>query len=228
LGTEAALRIGVTHEFRDPALLALALTHRSAAGAHNERLEFLGDAIIGFVIAEFLYSKFPRADEGQLTRTRATLVNRDTLADIARELDLGNAIRLGEGEMKSGGWRRDSILANALEAVVGAIYLDAGTETTRQILLQWYRDRLLRVDPTATRKDAKTRLQEHLQRHHQPLPIYETVNVQGPAHDQHFVVRCQIADPDLAVEATGNSRRQAEQEAARLALAALLPEQEQQ
>ncbi|MEN9727864.1 MAG: hypothetical protein RL434_2230, partial [Pseudomonadota bacterium] len=111
------MRTGITHEFGDPALLTLALTHRSAAGTHNERLEFLGDAIIGFVIAEFLYQKFPRADEGQLTRTRATLVNRDSLADIAREIDLGNAIRLGEGEMKSGGWRRDSILANALEAV---------------------------------------------------------------------------------------------------------------
>lgn len=222
------MRTGITHEFGDPALLTLALTHRSAAGTHNERLEFLGDAIIGFVIAEFLYQKFPRADEGQLTRTRATLVNRDSLADIARELDLGNAIRLGEGEMKSGGWRRDSILANALEAVVGAIYLDAGLEPTRQILLQWYRERLLRVDPTATQKDAKTRLQEHLQRYRNPLPVYETVDVQGPAHDQHFVVRCQLASPDLSVEARGNSRRQAEQEAARLALAALQAEQEQQ
>jgi len=210
--TDAALRTGITHEFGDPALLTLALTHRSAAGAHNERLEFLGDAIIGFVIAEFLYQKFPRADEGQLTRTRATLVNRDSLADIARELELGNAIRLGEGEMKSGGWRRDSILANALEAVVGAIYLDAGLEPTRQILLQWYRERL----------------QEHLQRHRNPLPVYETVDVQGPAHDQHFVVRCQLVTPDLSVEARGNSRRQAEQEAARLALVALQAEQEQQ
>lgn len=215
------MRTGITHEFRNPALLHLALTHRSAASAHNERLEFLGDAIIGFVIADFLYQHFPQADEGQLTRARAALVKRETLADIARELELGPAITLGEGEMKSGGWRRDSILANALEAVTGAIYLDAGADAARRNLLQWYHERLLRVDPGATQKDAKTRLQEFLQRFHHPLPRYDMVMIEGPPHDQRFVVRCEIEVPALKIEAEGGTRRQAEQEAARLALAAL-------
>ncbi len=213
--------VGVSHRFKDPHLLTLALTHRSASPRHNERLEFLGDAVIGLVVADILYARFPAADEGQLTRARATLVNRDTLADIARELDFGSALALGEGELKSGGWRRESILANALEAIVGAIYLDAGMEAARTQLMTWFHTRLLRVDPTATQKDSKTQLQEFLQERQNPLPLYRTVGIQGPAHEQHFTISCEITTPALQVEASGRSRRQAEQEAARLALAAL-------
>jgi ribonuclease III len=213
--------VGISHRFKDPQLLTLALTHRSASARHNERLEFLGDAVIGLVIADVLYARFPQADEGQLTRARATLVNRDTLAEIARELELGTALALGEGELKSGGWRRESILANALEAIVGAIYLDAGMDAARLQLMAWFHTRLLRADPTATQKDAKTQLQEFLQERQNPLPLYRTVDIQGPAHEQCFTIACEIAVPALQVEASGRSRRQAEQEAARLALAAI-------
>ncbi len=212
---------GISHRFKDPHLLTLALTHRSASARHNERLEFLGDAVIGLVVADVLYERFPQADEGQLTRARATLVNRDTLAEIARELDFGAALALGEGELKSGGWRRESILANALEAIVGAIYLDAGMEAARLQLMVWFYTRLLHVDPTATQKDSKTQLQEFLQERQNPLPLYRTVDIQGPAHEQCFTIACEIAVPALQVEASGRSRRQAEQEAARLALAAI-------
>jgi len=212
---------GISHRFRDAELLTLALTHRSARHQHNERLEFLGDAVIGLFIAEYLYAHFPRADEGQLTRARAALVNRETLASIARERHLGAAIALGEGELKSGGWRRDSILANALEAVVGAIFLDAGLEAARTELTDWYGDRLLLVDPTATQKDAKTLLQEYLQQRQFPLPHYVTVEVLGPAHEQHFTIACELSQPPLRIEAQGRTRRHAEQEAARLTLTAL-------
>ena len=214
----AALR----YEFRDASLLTIALTHRSAGKPNNERLEFLGDAIIGFLVAEFLHQGFPDADEGQLTRTRASLVNRETLASMARELNLGSAIALGEGEQKSGGWRRDSILANALEAVLAALYLDGGMDAARTSLRSWYGDRLVNVDPGATLKDSKTRLQEYLQQRRLPLPTYETREVEGPPHAQNFTVVCSLETPPLGLEASGNSRRHAEQEAARLVLATLL------
>ncbi|MGD9602129.1 MAG: ribonuclease III [Gammaproteobacteria bacterium] len=212
---------GIEHRFRDGELLTRALTHRSAHHRHNERLEFLGDAVLGLFVAEVLYARFPHADEGQLTRARATLVNRETLAGIARERNLGEAIALGEGELKSGGWRRDSILANALEALVGAIYLDAGLDAVRVELARWYGERLQVIDPEATEKDAKTRLQEYLQGRQQPLPQYATVDVQGPPHAQTFTVACELLEPALRIEASGRSRRQAEQEAARQVLVAL-------
>jgi ribonuclease-3 len=221
------LILGIGHRFKDPQLLVLALTHRSASNRHNERLEFLGDAVIGLFIADFLYAQFPRADEGQLTRARATLVNRATLASIARELDFGAALALGEGELKSGGWRRDSILANALEAVIGAIYLDAGMEAARAELLLWFRARLSLVDPAATHKDSKTKLQEYLQQRQSPLPLYHTVDVQGPPHEQFFTIACEITKPAVRVQASGRSRRLAEQEAARLALSTLQTQSEQ-
>ncbi len=222
------LSSSIRHRFRDPQLLTLALTHRSASSRHNERLEFLGDAILGFVIADFLFSNFPKADEGQLTRARATLVNRETLACIARELELGGAIALGEGELKSGGWRRDSILANSLEALIGAIYLDAGIEAARDELSAWFAERLAVVDPTVTQKDSKTQLQEYLQERQYALPIYQTVAITGPAHNQSFLISCELSSPALRVEGSGRSRRQAEQEAARLALSSLQQRQAQQ
>jgi ribonuclease-3 len=195
------LQSALRYEFTDASLLTVALTHRSAGKPNNERLEFLGDAIIGFLVAEFLH--------------------RETLAGMARELNLGSVIALGEGEQKSGGWRRDSILANALEAVLAAIYLDGGMEPARLSLRDWYGDRLLNVDPGATQKDSKTRLQEFLQQRRLPLPTYSTREVEGPPHAQSFTVVCTLETPPLSLEGRGNSRRHAEQEAARLALTAL-------
>ncbi len=215
------LLAALKYQFSDPALLARALTHRSHGAPHNERLEFLGDALLGVIIAEVLYARFPAADEGQLTRTRATLVNRDSLAQVAGELALGPRLLLGEGELKSGGWRRASILANTLEAIIGAIYLDGGFEACRGAVMQWFAARLASVDPTATAKDSKTRLQEFLQSRQLPLPVYQTSEVSGPPHDQSFIIACVVEGVTAPIQASGRSRREAEQEAARLALAAL-------
>jgi len=206
------------YQFEDDGLRQQALTHRSAHGEHNERLEFLGDALLGMLIAEHLYATFPLADEGQLTRTRASLVNREALADIARELDLGEYLVLGEGELKSGGWRRDSILANALEALLGAIYLDGGIEACRDCVRRIYAARLTERDPHESVKDSKTALQEYLQARRLALPRYETTEVDGPPHEQVFTVRCEVDELAHPVCASGRSRRKAEQAAARAAL----------
>ncbi len=208
----------LAYEFSDPALLQLALTHRSAAKTNNERLEFLGDAVLGQVIAECLYRQFKDADEGQLTRSRALLVRKETLARVARELSLGEHIVLGEGELKSGGWRRDSILANTLEAVIGAIYLDGGHAACTEEIFRWFGPALAAVDPQRSEKDAKTRLQEHLQSRGKALPRYNAVSTTGPAHDQRFTIECHVeSEPDPAT-ATGRSRRAGEQLAAQLML----------
>lgn len=212
--------IELRHSFRDPRLLEAALTHRSAAATHNERLEFLGDALLGFIVADELCSRHPKAAEGPLTRTRAALVNRETLAEIAREIGLGEQIHLGEGERKSGGWRRASILANTLEAVIAAIYLDAGLEAARDEVLRWYQERLLTHVPANAQKDAKTELQEYLQARRRPLPNYSTVEVSGPPHQRTFRVACALPDCAPAI-AEGDSRRRAEQSAARLMLESL-------
>ncbi|MCE8020009.1 ribonuclease III [Halomonas sp. MCCC 1A11036] len=209
-------RIGYT--FRDIALLELAMTHRSFGGQNNERLEFLGDSIVNFVIAEALYARFPQAREGQLSRLRARLVRGQTLAELAREMSFGECLRLGSGEMKSGGHRRDSILADAVEAVLGAIYLDAGMDVARARVLAWYAERLESIDLQDTQKDPKTRLQEFLQSRQSPLPRYEVVSVEGEAHDQTFTVECHIELLDSHTLGTGSSRRHAEQQAAELAL----------
>lgn len=211
------LLIELRHSFRNPELLDAALTHRSAATAHNERLEFLGDALLGFIIADELCSRHPQAAEGPLTRTRASLVNRETLAEIAREIGLGGQIHLGEGERKSGGWRRSSILANALEAVIAAIYLDSGLEAARAEILGWFQERLLTHLPANAQKDAKTELQEYLQARRKPLPTYTTVDIAGPPHQRTFRVACALPEETPAV-AEGDSRRRAEQSAARLML----------
>jgi len=206
------------YRFDDHALLRLALTHRSASNENNERLEFLGDAVLGHIIADYLYREFPDVDEGQLTRTRALLVKKDTLASIARSLNLGEKIILGQGELKSGGWRRDSILANTLEALIGAIYLDGGLDACAQQLSTWFAPSLENIDPALARKDAKTQLQEYLQARGQALPSYQTIDVMGPAHDQCFKIECRVESIAEAATAEGKSRRVGEQRAAALML----------
>lgn len=210
----------VAYAFRDPGLLETALTHRSAGRRHNERLEFLGDALLGFIIADILHERFPDADEGGLTRARASLVNRQTLAEVGRELAIGESLKLGEGELKSGGWRRDSILANAVEAVAAAVYLDGGMDACRAEVLRWFAGRLATVDPGAHPKDSKTELQEYLQARRRALPVYRTVEEAGPAHQRRFRIEC-VIEGYPPVTAESSSRRGGEQDAARMALARL-------
>ncbi len=209
------------HSFRDPSLAQLALTHRSAGSRNNERLEFLGDAILGFIIAEELYSRFPEAQEGELSRLRASLVKGVTLAEVARELGMGDYLLLGPGELKSGGFRRDSILACALEAMIGAVYLDAGEPACRELVLRLFDSRLASADPSTLEKDPKTRLQEYLQGRGAELPEYRLIKVEGEQHAQTFHVECIAEGLDSPVEGCDRSRRKAEQQAARKALALL-------
>jgi ribonuclease-3 len=207
------------HAFADPALLAQALTHRSAGAPHNERLEFLGDALVNQFVAEALYRRWPNADEGALTRARAELVRESALAGIARTLDLGARLVLGPGEMKTGGHRRDSILADAVEAVVAAIHLDAGFEACRAVVLPWFAALIDALPaPNKLGKDPKTRLQEWLQGRGKPLPAYSVVEEGGEDHARVFRARCTLADPPLHGEGEGSSRRAAEQQAAEAAL----------
>ena len=202
------------HRFADPGLLARALTHRSAGAPHNERLEFLGDALLGLVVAEVLFQRWPRADEGALPRARAELVRESTLARVARRLDLGPKLKLGPGEMKSGGHRRDSILSDALEAVIAAIYIDAGLDACRDAVLGWLEPELAGLEVGKVGKDPKTRLQEWLQGRQHPLPAYELLGESGSDHDKTFRVRCALSVPELSAEGEGSSRRAAEQQAA--------------
>jgi ribonuclease-3 len=212
--TKAIDRIG--HRFASPQLLAQALTHRSAGAPHNERLEFLGDSLVNLFAAEALYARWPRADEGALTRARAELVRESALAAIARELELGSRLTLGPGEMKSGGHRRDSILADALEAVVAAVYLDSDFEHCREVVLPWFEPALAALPPpNKVGKDAKTRLQEWLQARQQPLPAYTLEAEQGDDHAKVFRVRCDLPGrPGVCAHGEGSSRRAAEQVAA--------------
>lgn len=209
-----AFRARLGHEFAKPDLLAQALTHRSHGARHNERLEFVGDAVLNCVVALALYDRFPGIDEGELSRTRASLVNRDTLALLARRLDLGTAIRLGDGEQRSGGAKRASILADALEAVFGAVFLDGGFEAARRVILATYGDDLARADPATLGKDPKTRLQEWLQARRVPVPEYVVVGTAGEAHAQQFAVECRIPALGIVAGGAGSSRRAAEQDAA--------------
>jgi ribonuclease III len=212
-------KIGYT--FVEPAKLKVALTHRSANKKHNERLEFLGDAILGMIIAKELFQRFPLQPEGKLTRMRSNLVKGVTLAAIAREFDLGDLLLLGPGELKSGGFRRDSILADALEAVIGAIYLEGGLSQCEPIVLQWFAKRLADLDPQLVSKDDKTRLQEYLQARKLPLPLYEVVEITGQSHEQIFYVECAVVGLSKPTVGKGNSRRKAEQKAARIAFETL-------
>ena len=217
--TDPALRTFAGHAFTEPALLVQALTHRSAGSPHNERLEFLGDALINQFIAETLYRHWPKADEGALTRARAELVRESALAGIARHLEIGKQLVLGSGEMKTGGHRRDSILADALEALVAAIYLDAGFEPCRAVVLPWFADMIAALPPpNKVGKDAKTRLQEWLQGRQLPLPVYALLHEGGESHARVFRVSCTLAEPVQSTEGEGSSRRAAEQQAAEAAL----------
>ena len=216
---DLATRAFAGHVYADPALLDQALTHRSAGSPHNERLEFLGDALVNQFIAEALYAHWPKADDGALTRGRAELVRESALAAIARTLDLGAHLVLGPGEMKTGGHRRDSILADALEALVAAIYLDAGFDACRGVVLPWF-DPLIAALPPANKvgKDAKTRLQEWLQARQRGLPVYALVDESGDDHARVFRVSCRLAEPAITTEGEGSSRRAAEQQAAEAAM----------
>lgn len=209
---ELSKRLG--YSFQDAALLARALTHRSHSGQNYERLEFLGDSILSFTIADALYDRFPQLSEGDLTRVRATLVRRETLAKLARELKLGDCLELGGGELKSGGFDRDSILADTLEAVFGAVYKDSNLDAVRALILRLYQPLLNDIDPHSIHKDPKTRLQEFLQSQSLATPIYNVLEVNGEAHLQHFVVECRVPGLTEAIRGEGNSRRYAEQAAA--------------
>jgi len=209
------------HAFRDPALLKQALTHCSAGKNHNERLEFLGDAVLGLVISELLYLRFPDASEGQLSRIRASLVQQSTLAGIARSLRIGEELVLGMGELKSGGGSRESILADALEALLSALYLDGGLDVCRVHIALWFEPLLEGLQPVQQAKDAKTTLQEFLQARKLALPVYDVVETRGKDHQQEFVVHCTVVLLREPVVGTGSSRKEAEQQAAAAALGIL-------
>lgn len=210
------------HEFTDPALLDEALTHRSAASRNNERLEFLGDSILGMIIAAELFRRRPGADEGEMSRLRAFLVRGTTLAQIARDLEIGDYLRLGSGELKAGGHRRDSILAGTVEAILGAIYLDAGFAEAERCIQRLFASRLGELPDAQDLKDPKTRLQEWLQSRGLALPGYEVLEVSGEQHNQRFRVVCRVQDDaGHALEGEGRSRRKAEQAAAKAMLAHL-------
>jgi len=210
-----------SYRFADRTLAELALTHRSAARVNNERLEFLGDAILGFLIADELLRRFPESSEGALSRKRSLLVNQQTLAEIAVRLELGEILVLGPGELKSGGKTRESILADAVEAVIGAIYLDGGLEVCRKVVLSLYYDLLDNDSSSVTAKDSKTRLQELLQARCLPLPVYKVLSIDGEEHQQNFLVSCQISLLSECTLGQGVNRRVAEQQAASQALEAL-------
>ena len=201
-------------DFTRPELLHQALTHRSFGSPNNERLEFLGDSILNCVIAARLYQLYPKLPEGDLSRMRAALVKEQTLAEIAGQLNLGDHLMLGEGELKSGGFRRPSILADALEAIIGAAYLDAGFTAAEAMILALYASLLQELDPKKISKDPKTQLQEYLQGCKHALPQYEVVAIRGEAHEQEFEVECMIPSLDIRTIGVGHSRRSAEQNAA--------------
>ena len=210
------------YQFGNAALLEQALTHRSHGLPHNERLEFLGDALLNLIVAEQLYLRWPKADEGSLTRARAELVRESALAAIARSLDLGPRLILGPGELKTGGHRRDSILADALEAVIAALYLDGGFDACRDTVLPWFEPLLSALPPlNQVGKDAKTRLQEWVQARQLPLPAYALLEESGDDHDKRFRVGCTLSEPPISSEGIGTSRRSAEQAAAETVLSRL-------
>lgn len=216
------LQTRLGYQFQKPELLMQALTHRSHGKRNNERLEFLGDSVLNCVVAEILFEKFGDLDEGDLSRVRANLVKQQALYEIAQGLSLSDYLRLGEGELKSGGFRRPSILADTLEAIVAAIFLEAGFEQARKVLRKLYSQILEHVDPRTLGKDDKTLLQEYLQGNQLPLPVYQVVGTSGAAHNQQFEVECLVPNLSISVKGNGGSRRAAEQAAAKLALAAAL------
>lgn len=221
MSAAAAFSRQLRYTFQDPALLHQALTHRSFAAVHNERLEFIGDAVLNCVIGMALYARFPALPEGDLSRLRAALVRQEALARVAMRLAIGDAIDLGEGEQRSGGARRPSIMADALEAVFGAVMLDGGFEAARNVIVDAYAEVLADADPLVLGKDAKTRLQEWLQARRMAVPDYAVIATTGEAHLQQFSVECRIAALDVVTTGTGASRRVAEQVAAETAFGQL-------
>lgn len=208
----------LTYTFNDEAWLIKALTHRSASGKHNERLEFLGDSVLNFVIAETLFDTYSKATEGQLSRLRASLVKEDTLAEIAKGMELGDYIILGTGELRSGGFRRKSILADTLEALFGAVYRDSDFSQAQEVILSLYKDKLDTISITDNLKDPKSQLQELLQQRKAELPKYEVTDIVGEPHNQTFTVKCFVDITDTTTQGKGRSRRLAEQDAAQQAL----------
>jgi ribonuclease III len=217
------VRAELGYEPRDPALFRAALTHRSAPGPNNERLEFLGDAVLNLVVAHHLYATFPQASEGDLSRLRARVVSGEPLAEVAASLNLGEALQLGSGELKTGGFRRQSILADAFEGVCGALYLDGGLVAAEAVIERLLQPRIAALPAPHELKDAKTRLQEYLQSRGLALPRYQVERVEGEAHAQTFHVSCEVPVLGLAAEGRGSSRRRAEQEAAERILSGLDP-----
>lgn len=216
--TEAGLQTKIGYQFNQPALLSQALTHRSYANLNNERLEFLGDGVLNFIIAHQLFERFPKLPEGDLSRLRAQLVKEATLFELAQELKIGELLHLGEGELKSAGWRRPSILSDALEAIIGASYLEGGFTVAESVVLNLYAKRLDNIDPTSIDKDAKSKLQEYLQSKKMDLADYQVISVEGEAHAQTFKVSCALNKLKIKTVGEGTSRRNAEQQAAQLAL----------
>lgn len=213
------LELKLGYSFQNIKLLDQALTHRSFGAVHNERLEFLGDSILGMIIAKELYDRFPKCPEGDLTRMRSTLVRETTLAQLAREFGIGNCLSLGPGELKTGGFRRDSLIADAVESIIGAMFIDDNENfaRVRQVVLSWFDSRLATIQPNVNQKDHKSTLQELLQSLHKPLPIYEIVEIKGTDNDQIFVVSAKVEGIPEQL-GRGTSRRRAEQEAAGLVL----------
>jgi ribonuclease III len=218
LSRPTALETRLGHRFANPRLLEQALTHRSRGADNYERLEFLGDGVLGCAVADELYARYPQLSEGKLTRLRASLVREEALAEVARSLELGGHLRLGEGEVAAGPEPRASILADAVEAVLGAVFLDGGYEAARKAVLKAFGPLMERLDPERPAKDAKTRLQELLQARHRRLPQYRVVTVHGEAHRQSFEVECSVGELNLTAIGTGTSRQRAEQQAARAML----------
>jgi ribonuclease III len=212
------LKAHIGYQFNNAATLTQALTHRSFAANNNERLEFLGDSVLNFIIAHQLYNRFSKLPEGDLSRLRAALVKESTLSEIASRLNIGESLKLGEGELKSEGWKRPSILADALEAIVGAVYLDGGFAAAETLVLKLYEQKLANIDPKIIDKDAKSQLQEYLQGKKIELPDYNVVSIEGEAHAQTFKIECVIQKLHISTVGEGTSRRIAEQQAAQLAL----------
>lgn len=207
------------YRVKDRKLLSQALTHRSFdSNRHNERLEFLGDAVLGMVVADMLFSRFPAVDEGKLTRFRSRLVNKETLASLAREIDLGACLLLGQGELKNGGRDNTNILADAMESLIAVIYLDSGLNEVSQVIVKLWADRIRNLTAEQSTKDSKTRLQEWLQQRGFALPAYEVADILGKEHSQIFIVHCRTGVNDLVTTGRGSSRKSAEQEAAKAAL----------
>lgn len=225
--SESALARRLGYEFNDPELFEKALRHRSVGPSNNERLEFLGDAVLGLIIGQALFERFPGAKEGELTRARARLVKEPTLADIARDMNIGTALQLGSGELKSGGRSRDSILSDALEAIIGAIYLDGGFDAAAQSVLAWFDQRLGTINPQKLEKDPKTQLQELLQSRSLPLPDYQVIEESGEPHQRFYRVQCSVQGQSEQYLGEGTGRRRAEQNAAAQALLGLTGGQHQ-